>query len=83
MVETKQPATIVTAQPPVEDPAVRVLRVVREHRALLFPEIASRTGLRISVLSDAVRELASKNMVKLYAPDDPSNLVIGVSRSYR
>ena len=81
MVETIQLSTIVTEQPPAEEPAVLVLKVVREHQALPFLEIAALTGLRISVLKAAVKELADKKMVKLYGPDEPSHRVVGVSGS--
>jgi len=83
MAETVYSSTIAAAQLRAEEPAVRVLRIVRDHHALPFLEIASLTGMRISLLKELVKELESKDLVKLYGPDDPSNLVVGVSGSCR
>ncbi len=71
MSEIWQPAT------GAEDAETLVLKVVRDRRALPFLEIAARTGMRISALAEVVRSLASKNMVVLYGPDNPSEMVVG------
>jgi hypothetical protein len=83
MGETVPLSTTATAQMPAEEAACRVLKVVRDRQALPFLEIAALTGVPISVLTVVVKELASKEIVKLYGPDDPSNRVVAISGSYR
>jgi len=76
-------STTAAAQMSAKEAEDLILKVVRDRQALPFLEIAALTGLRISVLTLVVKELASKEMVNLYGPDDPSNLVVAISGSHR
>jgi hypothetical protein len=75
--------TTATVKSRAEEAEDSILKVVHERQALPFLEIASLKGMRISELTAVVKDLASKEKVKLYGPDDPSNRVVAISGSYR
>jgi hypothetical protein len=48
-----------------------------------FLEIAGITGLRLSLLSETIQDLAAKKLVKINGGVDPSTMIVSVSGSFR